>query len=75
MNQAVLAQSEELAKRLGDLDGIRFYAMAIRRLGYGYCYELASEVIVRAREGKIRTTQARYFNRSVMNEIVLREQK
>lgn len=63
------SQAKSLADRFGDSQGLGFYCMAILKLGFSRCYELASLSLQLAREGKVRTSAARYFNGCVMKEI------
>jgi hypothetical protein len=63
------SQAQTLADRFSDSKGLGFYCMAILKLGFSRCYELASLSLELAREGRIRTSAARYFNGCVMKEI------
>lgn len=63
------SQARSLANRFGDTNGLGFYCMAILKLGFPRCYELASLSLQTAHEGKVRTSAVRYFNGCVMKEI------
>ncbi len=63
------SQAYILAEKFSDTKGLGFYCMAILKLGFARCYELASLSLQLAREGKVRTSAARYFNGCVMKEL------
>jgi hypothetical protein len=70
MEKEVLeSQAQTLADRFRDTQGLGFYCMAILKLGFSRCYELASLSLELARDGRVRTSAARYFNGCVMKEI------
>jgi len=63
------SQAQTLADRFGDSEGLGFYCMAILKLGFSRCYELASLTLQMTQEGRVNTSAARYFNGCVMKEI------
>lgn len=76
MAEKLKAQARVILKRLGDSEGsFFFHVMAVNKLGFDRCYELASHALLMYREGRIRTTAPRYYNGCVMKEIELRKSK
>lgn len=69
MNNRLYQQAKLIAERLNDLKGIWFHYKAIKVLGFQQCYELASLALQQYREGKVRTSPARYYNGCVVREI------
>ncbi len=69
MREEIKAHAQIIAERLNDLDGFWFYYKYIKILGFQRCYELASLSIQEFREGRIRTSPARYFNGCVRREL------
>ena len=67
-DQSLEVEARIIAERLSDLKGLGFYCNAVSELGFQRCYELASLSLVAAREGKVYTTAARYFNGCVKRE-------
>ncbi len=64
------AKARIILNRLNDSDSsFFFYLMAVRKLGFDKCYELASQAILAFRDGHIRTSLVRYYNGCVMKEI------
>ena len=64
-----LAEAKIIAERLSDNNAIWFHFMAINRLGFDKCYELASIALLARREGRINVTPARYYNGCVTKEL------
>lgn len=69
MNKILLSQAEIIAERLNDEKAIWFHYKAIKILGFQKCYELSSLTLAECREGKVKTSSAKYYNGCVMREI------
>lgn len=69
MRERLLGQAQTIADRLNDRNAIWFHYKAVKLLGFNKCYELSSKTLIDKREGRIRTTPARYYNGCVMKEI------
>ena len=68
-DERILTEARIIAERLSDLESIRFHYKAVLRLGFDTCYELSSMVLQADRDGRIKTTPARYYNGCVMKEL------
>lgn len=68
MCEEFLAQAQIIAERLNDMNAIWFHYKYVKKLGFNRCYELASKVLLDKREGRIRTSVARYYNGCVIKE-------
>lgn len=68
MKKDLMLQAEVIAKRLNDEKAIWFHYKAIKNLGFQKCYELSSLTLAEYREGKVRTTPAKYYNGCVVRE-------
>jgi len=50
-------------------DSIWFHYKAIKLLGFQTCYELSSLALQEDRDGRVKSTVARYYNGCVMKEL------
>lgn len=68
--EEIVANAQVILQRLNDYpNSLWFHYKAIKILGFQRCYELASLALQQHREGKVRTSPARYYNGCVVREI------
>ena len=68
MNEIIKSQALIIAEKLHDLNGFWFHYKKIKTIGFQKCFELCSLSLQLAREGRIKTTAARYYNGCVQKE-------
>lgn len=68
MNETIKSQALIIAEKLHDLNGFWFHYKKIKTLGFQKCFELSSLALLIAREGRIRTTAARFYNGCIQKE-------
>jgi hypothetical protein len=66
--EEMISKAQIISTRLNDPDGFWFYYKAVKLLGFQICSELVSLTMEMHRLGKLKRSQARYFNGCVLRE-------